>query len=317
MTGNAPAPRLTEAMLLGNPAAARERLNAVLLYASIRHYDRFAAERAAAIQFLTTATPCSEEVRRAAFWEPNGPGSETPGSVALRRLASCPDQYASRLLVERFLLSNARDGFSELGRRVKAGDRVVITGLLNAAEIGCNDSAAWPARVMALAGDIRVMPLLTRCLSAPQANNRRLAAWNLAEIPRAEGVEPLIDAIHAETDVEARQSELAALGEIGSSKALDTLLEAASLPFDEWTMIRVVRGIARIRDTRGLKVLAAIAIRTKDDSPLAWEAVNGFGYISGLYLGYPPATVGTGGFAGLKVVHQRRDAITAWQKSQP
>jgi hypothetical protein len=68
------------------------------------HADRFAAERALAAASLATQPPCSDVVRRAAYWETAASGSDArgPANIALARLGECKEPRA-RELVKRAL----------------------------------------------------------------------------------------------------------------------------------------------------------------------------------------------------------------------
>jgi hypothetical protein len=295
--------------------SARDRFYAIANFVSQRSSAQFVEEQGLAKPSLSTADPCSEEIRRAAFWEPTPDGHSYLRPIAVDRLFSCPDEAASKELLKMYLNSKPPGIDPGLATRYQHGDTLVEKTLFEAAGAGCDSDSAWVSRTLALAGDSRVIPLLVKCLSSPDSNGRVMASWNLAEIPSADAVDALLAAIRAEADPTARGWELAALGEIGSPKALDTLLAAANQPSSAEPSISVVRGLARIRDPRALGTLATIALGAKTGSRLQWESVSAFGFVSKLYQGFPPATIRVGGMTHPDIVKLALPIMADWLKA--
>jgi hypothetical protein len=308
-----PAPRLPQRLLLDENLAPLDRFYAIALFVAIRDSRRFAAELAQANRYLQTSEPCSEAVRRAVFWEP----SNSTASIAITRLVTCPDEDAGSLLLARYLGSKTGEGFWEITVRVKARDQQLANKLLAIAAKPCGDhNALWASRILAVGADIQVVPVLLKWLDSPDPECRQHAGWNLVQIPRESEVSRLIEAIATEENTSARESELVALGEIGSPESLHALISAAKEPLSDGTLIAVVRGLARIHDPRALETLAAIAMRADNSLGVASESVNAFGFVSGLYKGYPPAPVGSSGSADPTKVQEFRRLIVEWQQSR-
>lgn len=312
-----PAPRLREEILVGGDLPARDRFYVIARYVSVLLHEHFAEERESARRVLAASDPCSEVVRRAVFWEPTDTNLQTPGAVAFGRLALCPNAEASSSIAAHFLQTKSRDGFMDIVNRLEHGDPTLANILLEALKSDCDDPAVWAARALAVASDSRVVPGLLRFLGSDDPLCRARAAWNLSEIPRPESVMTLQKVIGVETDANARDSEVVALAEIGSPESLDILLAAASQSLGEWARICVVRGLARVRNPKALMTLATVALSAKDNSQLAWESVNAFGYISGLYKGFPPHSVRSGGAINPQLLQDGLRAIAGWMKANP
>jgi len=300
--------------LTGSSYSPRDRFYSIALFVSNRDSAWFADEKERAKPFLAGADPCSQEVRRAAFWEPPPDGHSILKSVAHDRLLACLDEAASKELLKLYLEPNRPGIDTGLAGRYQHGDTLVEKALFESAGAGCDEHSAWVSRTLALVRDSRVIPLLVKCLKDPDPKGRRLAGWNL-EITHADTVDALVDAIRAETDDGAREFELAALGEIDSPKALDILLAEADHPDGDKPSISVVRGLARIRDPRALKSLATIALLAKNGSQLLWESVSAFGFISGLYKGFAPGLVPSGGAMHPDIISEALPIMREWLKT--
>jgi HEAT repeat protein len=313
-------PRLQPELLLDDNVPARDRFWALARFAYLRFHNRFEEERDGARQVITNSDPCSETVRRAYFWEPSDAALQTVGKtaigiMALEKLAVCQEERARALIAARFLMTRSRDGFYQIVVRLQAGDEPLAQLLLAATGQNCDDAAVWASRVLALAGDSRIIPGLLRFIESNDAQCRKTAAWNLVEIPNATSVARLRRAIETEHDRDARAFELIALAEIGDPSTLDFLLNSANEPQSRGTAIAIVRGLARIRDPLALKTLATIALNAKDDQQLAWESVSAFGYISGLYKGFPPHPVRSAGGIQPDTMRQGLEVIANWVES--
>jgi hypothetical protein len=81
------APRLRPDVIFDARLQATERAQAIALISLLWHYDAFVQERRETLTHLQAVPINSEELRRAAFWEMQYEGLNTPGSLARQRLA--------------------------------------------------------------------------------------------------------------------------------------------------------------------------------------------------------------------------------------
>jgi len=311
-----PAPRLIQSLVWDSQVPLRDRFYVIALLTSDWHYDRFVEERAAASHALESAGPCSEDIRRAAFWEPRDMWMRTPAGLALDKLANCHEEAAGALILSLFLQAKEGPGFAQIETRLRGGDEFLATGLLEAA-VGdsCDDKAKWALRVLAVSGDSRSVPPLVLALESPDPECRRSAAWNLSEIPAADAVPALLKAALADHDPAVRDMALLAVAQTGDPRALDVLLAAAVQPKNAEMQLQAVRGLGRIRNPEALPALAAIAQGSGADPGVVMEAVNSFGYISGLFKSYRPAPIRTGTGIDSERLKTGLAAIAAWSKS--
>jgi hypothetical protein len=288
-----PAPRFPAALLANHRVSAPGRFSVMILTAAVWHSELFADQRAFAVEKLDASQPCSLDVQRAFFWEePSQFYNRTPYRSALLKISDCPERAVRAQLVSAFL-HNVTDGsLYVVDHRLEAKDRFVTESLLSYITRKCDEPAHWAGRELAQHGEQRVVPIMLQWLRSSRAQCRQAGAFNLGRIPTPGAVPGLLEALATEADASAQKDEVIALAQTGDPRALAALLAATGKKLDSYAQIEVVRGLARIRSRKALPALAAIAQAGGKDGVLVAEAVNAFGYISGLYPANPPWSSG-------------------------
>jgi hypothetical protein len=319
-----PAPRLQPELLFNNSIPASDRMKLIALAALSIHYDRFAAERKAAISQVTSAPARSDILRRAAFWELRDVNIETPGGVALRRLAQDGDESTQRFLLGITLGQHMDDEALDIARtEIQAGHQIFIAGLFAHLANHRDNNAQWVARILCQENQKQVIPVMLDWLKDNGAQVRKVAALNLCWLPSPDTVPGLLNAIRSENDLAVKSQMIEALAQTGDQRGLETLIEAATESTYPDDKVELVRGLGRIRDPKALPVLAEIVdARTQNNKTVSQEgyllpdAVNAFGYISHLYKSQAPDDFGSSSGIDQAQLKIGIGKIEEWRKSQ-
>jgi hypothetical protein len=274
-----PASRLRAEVLINDKLSGDKRMKAVALFASLWHWDRFVAERARALKQLETAPAVSDVVERAAFWEPR---RSMLGNEAERLLGKSNSAASGKLLLHLFM-EDVSDAILDGARtRIQSRDKRFIGDLVEYVKKDRGSTAQWAGRLLCQEHQSAVVPLQLEWLKDGSAEVRASAAFNLCWLASEDAIPGLLEALKVEKVPRVREELLRAIGQTGDKRGLDVLLTAAADDKDKTTLCEVARGLARIGDKRALPALAELASRDN------WEAINSFGYVSGLYKGYAP-----------------------------
>lgn len=286
-----PAPRLRQDLLLNPNIPAGDRTALVALFAfALFNNDRFVTDRQAAIAWLARPDCDMELVRRTAFWNSRYRGTYGPNPLspaAEDRLAQSTDLNDQNLLAQIFLQHPQDSSLDAVRHAIDAKHEPFIQGILDHLRTASGPSFDWPGRLLAQQHEARVIPILTSRLQDADATVRSDSAFNLCWIPSHDAVPDLLSALRKESDTETKNQILIAICQTDDSIALDDLLAAAETATDLNLRIELCRGLARIKNARSLPALAALALQTDNDQ-LRAEAVDAFGYVSGLYRGFGP-----------------------------
>jgi HEAT repeat protein len=167
-----------------------------------------------------------------------------------------------------------------------------------------------------------VIPILTARLSDADPQVRSDAAFDLCWIPSQDAIATLLAALHKESNANAKANILMAICQVGDLRALDDLIAAATAASagktenDHALLIELCRGLARIGDAKALPALGAIALHT-DDEQTRSEAVEAFGYVSGLYKGNSPQEFWETGPVDPEKIRADMPIIKQWMASHP
>jgi hypothetical protein len=310
-----PAPRLPHEVLFGGKVSVGDRARVFAKLALFAHFDRFLRERQLALKQVENEPVGSELLRRAAFWELRETNIRTPGELALKKVALSTDKADQRALLAIFK-SNVEAALFAACQDDYPGDRKALHAIL-LDHLRCkNDhSASQAAYYLAQIKHPEVLPLLLDKIKEKDPAVRKWAAYDLCWYPSKDTVPGLLAAIEAEKDTEVKAELLNALAMTGDPRGLDALMAAAKTVKGRPNVISVARGLGRIKDKKALPVLAEMAQRASEDQERS-EAVNAFGWVSGLYPAFEPAGWPTG-FVDLDRVNKGLEAIKRWQREQP
>jgi hypothetical protein len=310
-----PAPRLPREVLFGGKVSVADRARVFARLALFAHYDRFLRERQFALKQVENEPVGSEVLRRAAFWELRDTNIRTPGSVALKKVAVSTDKADQRALVAIFK-SNVEAALCAACQEGYQGDRKELHAIL-LDHLRCrNDrSASQAGYYLAQIHHPDVLPLLLDKIREKDPAVRKWAAYALCWYPSKDTVPGLLAAIEADKDMEVKAELLNALAMTGDPRGLDTLMAAAKTVKGRPNVISIARGLGRIKDRKALPVLAEMAQRASEDQERS-EAVNAFGWVSGLYPAFEPVGWPTGAVE-LDRVNKGLEAIKRWQREQP
>jgi hypothetical protein len=312
-----PAPRLRPEMVFNSGGlSAYDRFQTIALLTLLWHYNQFVEERVNAMPDLGSYMECSDLIGRAAYWEPRDVNIDTLGRSAIRKLSGCHGEPARSILLSLFYADPDDDMINAVDPSLASGDEYISQGLLRYAAGPCNKSGRRAARLLALHQKSGIVPILLKWLQDGDPDCRQDAAASLAWIPTSDAVTGLISSYKSETNPLVRKNELMAMAQSEDHRILDILLAQARQKQDDWTEVQIARGLARTRDPSALGTLADMAQRFRGNNQVAWESALAFGYISGLFKGYPPQAINSSG--GIEEARLQADMalITEWQKQQ-
>jgi len=284
-----PAPRLPPWMLFDRERSVGDRMKLIALVAQSWHFDRFAAERAAAIDYLAN-TRNLDDVRRAAYWELRGEYLKTPGQVACLRLAGEGDSQCQSLLARLFLTHIDDTILTAARTAIRAQRAVFVQALLDSVRDRRDVPAQWAGRLLCQEKEARVIPLLLNWLKDENAESRSASAINLTWLPKEEFVVALLKAIAVEKNTETKGQMIVAVAQTGDPRGLEPLIAGVHQDLGAATCLEIARGLTRIGDTAALPALADLAKMGKEtaDLQLQMESVSGFGRVSGRFDAPPP-----------------------------
>jgi HEAT repeat protein len=308
-----PSPRLPSEFLFDKTLSATDKMKLLALLAELWNYDRWAAERAAALKTVRDARADSDLIRRAVFWEPCDTNLVTAGSVAIEKLGTCSGETQQEDLVSIFLdkpLNSA--AYYAIQKAIAANHKHVTDRLQNYAATHRDKAAQSIGRIYAAINNAALTNTLITWLTDSDPNIRREAAIDFCILPSTEAVSPLLKASATETNKEAKESMIEALAQIKDPRCFDLLSKALTKDASKNTQIQIARGFARLKDKRALHYLANLS-STADDEQIRWEAIKAFGYISGLFAAGPPDQFNSSSGMDIKTFTEGKKIVAQWK----
>jgi hypothetical protein len=311
--------RLVPAFILNSKVNAVDRAKILAMLASLIHEHRLVSLRLAAQKAVQAATPDSDIVRQAAFWEPRDQGAnlKNAGSVAIEKLGTSKAERAQDDLLAIFLPDPIDEWvYDQAQKSIQAHHERFVNGMLDHARSHSDTSDRHFLEFLSQAHDLRALAISRTWLRDPKPDVRAAAAQNLCYLPSKDMVQPLMTACEHETDKRARELMLRALCQIGDKQSLSLFLSACAVTSDEGTLIELTRGLSRIGDQKALPALAKIALNNKEVQIQA-EAVDAFGRISKLYKTRPLNEYSACYGIDTVMLAHGLAAIKSWRRSHP
>jgi len=308
-----PSPYLSSKLLFDKNMKPTDKMKLIALLAELWNYDRWAAERAAAIKTVQDAPADSDIVRRAAFWEPCDTNLVTAGGVAIEKLVTCTGENQQEDLVAIFLTKPLNSAAYYAIQKAIAANHKHVTDRLEKYAATHKDKAAQSiGRIYASIKNAALTNTLITWLFDSNPTIRKEAAIDFCILPNAEAVTPLLKACNSETNKDAKESMIEALAQTNDPRSFDVLCKAPIKDASKNTQIQIARGFARLKDKRALRYLANLSSTAEDDQ-IRWEAIKAFGYISGLFAAGPPDQFNSSSGMDMKTFAEGKKIVAQWK----